>query len=585
MLIHELQRLTSPSEQVSAVVQFLRSASHGDAAWCVWLLSGNRIRRTVSLEQLQEWCQEVTGIPEWLFQESTQFVGDVAETIALLLPLADPETRSFQQSLTAWMESAVIPVTGFSPSRQREHILDCWNLLDAAQRLIFNKLLSAGFRSPVPRRTVIHALAKLSGRPADVIGPQLTETENPSAEWFAELVSPHPHDAGILQTLPFVPVVPAEIPEPATAQDLQQQLGDTTQWIVDWKWSGIRVQILRHLKQTTIWSEDGELLTDQFPEICRDAQRLPAGTILDGELVAVQSGHVLPPEDLRRRQTSRSPGRKLLTEIPVRFVALDLLRLNGQDLGEWPLSQRRERLTMLLSKSARQTGLCVATSLPIRNWSDLLTLRRQCRGLRAEGLLLRYAGRLDCESIPIPAWQVWRGEPLHCTAVLIYAHRSPGRRSGLFAGFTFAVWHDEILIPFARTAAGLSESDLEDIERFAKQHRIERFGPVTSLRPELVFELQFDSLQPSSRHKSGIIVRGARVVQRRPDLSAAQADRLPNLQRLVEDDAGSSHQSALSPFQQVNTAPDPQTAEDWDEESLGGLFRKRQLPASGPESL
>jgi DNA ligase-1 len=526
-LCEELDNSSRTNDHIAALVQYFRDVNPDEAAWAVWFLSGNRPRRVVSTKQLLQWCAELISLPQWLLETSREFVGDLAETIALLLPVPPQPAR---ESLTFWIEQRLLPLAHASDHERHQIICDAWTRLNQRQRFLFNKLLTGSFRIGVSKQLVVRALSQFSAIPQDVLSHRLMGRWKPTPDFFQNLLAPETADSDLSRPYPFCLANPLP---PETAAELQNlpsntpssRLGLTADWVIEWKWDGIRAQLIRRNAQTFLWSRGEELLEGRFPELDEAATALPDGTVLDGEIVAWKNQTILPFAQLQKRINRRNLSRSLLTSIPVRFLTFDLLELNHADIRQLGTAKRRELLCQLPLPPA----IAVAPQLQPASWEDCTTLFNSARTQLVEGLMLKRANA-PCEpGRPTGLWWKWKSDPLHCDAVLLYAQRGHGRRAGRFTDFTFAVRHNEQLVPFAKAYSGLTKAEIEELDQFIKSHTIERFGPVTSVEPLLVFEIAFEGLQLSSRHRSGIAVRFPRIARWRRDKTAEQIDTLEHL--------------------------------------------------------
>ncbi|MFN9290245.1 MAG: ATP-dependent DNA ligase [Planctomyces sp.] len=536
-LYQQLDSTTKTTERLAALVRYFREAPPEDAAWCVWFLCGERPRRAVSVGQLQEWCAGLAGIPEWLFEISREFVGDLAETIALLLPA--PTVRT-DQGLHYWVVERLLPLGAKSPDERREAVLNAWNSLAGTERFLFNKLLTGGFRVGVSRRLVIRGLADFWGLPADVIAHRRLGPGQPTAEFCRARTAADTGAADVSRPYPCCRAHPlseddaAELSGLSGLQHRHTRLGAALDWILEWKWDGIRAQVIRRGGRTFIWSRGEELLTDRFPELERVCSGLPDGTVLDGEITAWQGDRLLPFAELQKRIHRRSVTPRLLATVPVRFIAFDLLEQAGVDLRQESGLLRRGRLEEVLWGCAGAwPQLQVAPRLSAGDWEACLQLRQSCREQRVEGLMLKHVDAVYETGRVVGAWWKWKIEPFHCDAVLLYAQRGHGRRAGKYTDFTFGVRSGDTLVPFAKAYSGLTNAEIEEVDRFIRDNTLERFGPVSSVRAELVFELAFEGLQLSPRHKSGIAVRFPRISRWRRDKTVADIDSLETLRELI----------------------------------------------------
>jgi DNA ligase-1 len=517
-----LDETTATNEKTAALVEYFRSAAPADAAWAVHFLSGRRPKRLVSTGKLRSWAAEEAGIPDWLFEESYQAVGDLAETIALLLPESG---ASSELPLSYWVEERLLRLRGEDDDVQREVMVQSWRELDARERLVWNKLITGSFRVGASQRLVIRALTALSGVSEGVIAHRLMGAWDPNPEFFKRLTAPDTRDADVSRPYPFFLAYPLE-GEPAT-------LGDAAGWIAEWKWDGIRAQLIRRAGRTFLWSRGEELLAGRFPEVEQTGDLLPDGTVIDGELLPWIEDAPLPFAQLQRRIGRKNLDRKVLDEVPVVLVAYDLLEENGTDIRSLPLSDRRRRLASLL-ESLPGGRLILSTAVPATDWHAASMAREGAREIGAEGLMLK---RLSSEygvGRRRGDWWKWKVDPLTVDAVLIYAQPGSGKRAGLFTDYTFGIWEGDHLVPFAKAYTGLTDEEIRKVDAFVRRNTLEKFGPVRTVKPELVFELAFEGIQRSSRHKSGIAVRFPRMARWRTDKKAEEADTIDTVRALLK---------------------------------------------------
>jgi DNA ligase 1 len=529
-----LDSSTRTRDKTRALVDYFSQAEAADAAWAVWFLTGNRPKAAVKSTHLHAWAAEAAALPDWLFAESYDAVGDLAETIALILP---PSDETSDASLTEWVESRLLPLRGQPEDAQRAALLACWNSLGGTERFVFNKLITGGFRVGVSSLLVIRALAEVSGVDAKIIAHRLTGNWTPSPEAYRRLVSQAETAFDAAQPYPFFLAHPLE-GDPA-------QLGDCGDWQAEWKWDGIRGQLVKRAGQVNLWSRGEELISAQFPEILVAAEALPGG-VYDGEILAVsRSGadeKVRPFADLQKRLGRKNPGKKVLADTPVIFLAYDLLELQGEDWRPRPLHERRARLHRaiysLVIDPAGPRVLQLSDLVRAPSWETLALAREESRTRGTEGLMLKRrdgpygVGRTRGE------WWKWKIEPWTLDCVLVYAQRGHGKRASLYTDYTFAIWRDAAdgtreLVPFAKAYSGLSDAEIAEVDAFIRKNTLEKFGPVRTVKPELVFELAFEGIQRSARHKSGIAVRFPRMVRPRPDKKAHEADTLADILRLM----------------------------------------------------
>jgi DNA ligase-1 len=525
-LFSAIDETTATNEKVAALVDYFRTAPPADAAWAVHFLSGRRPKRLVGSRKLASWASTEAGLPLWLFEESYQAVGDLAETITLILP---DTGSSSELPLSYWVEERLLRLRGEDDDVQREVMLQSWRELARRERFVWNKLITGSFRVGASQRLMVRALALTSGLDEGVIAHRLMGAWEPTAEFFQRLVAPDTRDADVSRPYPFFLAYALE-GEPAA-------LGDVTDWMAEWKWDGIRAQLIRRAGKSFLWSRGEELLAGRFPEIEEIGALLPEGTVIDGELLAWVEGRPLPFAQLQRRIGRKNLGRKLLAEVPAVLVAYDLLEENGNDIRSLPLSIRRARLGSLIQSVPSGDRLLLSPSVVRPSWSALTDTRTRARELGAEGLMLKRLGSAYGVGRRRGDWWKWKVDPLTVDAVLIYAQAGSGKLAGLFTDYTFGIWEGDHLVPFAKAYSGLTDEEIRKVDQFIRRNTLEKFGPVRTVKPELVFELHFEGIQPSTRHKSGIAVRFPRMARWRTDKKAEEADTIEMVRGLLTERA------------------------------------------------
>jgi DNA ligase-1 len=526
-LYSKIDETTATSEKVAALVEYFRAAPPADAVWAVHFLSGRRPKRLVGSRKLAAWASAEARLPEWLFEESYQAVGDLAETITLILP----ETgASSELSLAHWVEQRLLAMRGEDDEVQREVMVGSWRELDRSERFVWNKLITGSFRVGASHRLVVRALSEVSGVDDGVIAHRLMGAWEPTAEFFQRLIAPDTRDADVSRPYPFFLAYPLEA-EPAT-------LGDIGEWSAEWKWDGIRAQLIRRAGRTFLWSRGEELLAGRFPEVEEIGGLLPEGTVIDGELLPWVEGAPLPFAQLQRRIGRKNLDRKILDEIPAALVAYDLLEERGEDVRTLPWSQRRSRLEALVGSVPSAGRLLLSPLVSVASWEELTEARRSARTVGAEGIMLKRRTSVYGVGRRRGDWWKWKVDPLTVDAVLIYAQAGSGRRAGLFTDYTFGVWEGDHLVPLAKAYSGLTDEEMRKVDQFIRRYTLEKFGPVRTVKPELVFELHFEGIQASSRHKSGIAVRFPRMARWRTDKKAEDADTIETVRALLKSVSG-----------------------------------------------
>jgi DNA ligase 1 len=525
-LYEALDSTTSTRAKVEALVSYFREAPSADAAWGLYVLMGRRPKRLLHLRQLVDWTRELTGVPEWMLSECYAVVGDLAETISLLVDGSSaPAPREL--SLAVWMEERVAPLRGLDVAAQREQVLGFWAGLPRRELFLVNKLLTGELRVGVSETLVVRALAQFAGLPPALLSQRLMGEWTPSATFLASVLAADRAQDDVSRPYPFFLASPLDQP-PAG-------LGAREEWLVEWKWDGIRGQLIRRAGRSFLWSRGEELIGERFPELEEAAARLPDGVVLDGEVVAYGEGRPLPFSQLQRRIGRKRLTAKVLADAPAAFIAYDVLEAGGEDVRERPLSERRRRLELLLETA--HPRLLISEALGEESWDALARRRAESRARAVEGLMLKrllspyLAGRRRGD------WWKWKIEPFAIDAVLLYAQPGSGRRANLFTDYTFALWQEGTLVPVAKAYSGLSDAEIAELDRWIRSHTVERFGPVRAVEPSQVFELHFEGLQASRRHKSGVAVRFPRIGRWRTDKVAAEADTLDALRALAESAA------------------------------------------------
>jgi DNA ligase 1 len=522
LLYAAVDETTATNEKVAALVSYFRNAPAEDAAWAVHFLIGRRPKRLVGSRKLAAWASREANLPDWLFEESYQTVGDLAETITLILP---DTGASSELPLSLWVDR-LLRLRGEEDDVQREVMVRSWRELDRKERFVWNKLITGEFRVGASHRLVIRALAEVSGVDEGVVAHRLMGSWDPSAEFFQRLVAPDTRDADVSRPYPFFLAYQLE--------DSPAELGASDAWLVEWKWDGIRAQLIRRAGRTFLWSRGEELLTGRFPEVEAIGALLPEGTAIDGELLPWVEDRPLAFAQLQRRIGRKNVGRKVLDEVPAVLVAYDLLEEHAVDIRSLPLSERRERLTSLVASVSSSGRLRLSPTMPVTSWEEAIDARRSAREMGAEGLMLKRLSSPYGVGRRRGDWWKWKVDPLTVDAVLIYAQAGSGRRAGLFTDYTFGIWDGDHLVPFAKAYSGLTDEEIRKVDQFIRRNTLEKFGPVRTVRPELVFELHFEGIQPSTRHKSGVAVRFPRMARWRTDKKPEEADTIEVVRRLLK---------------------------------------------------
>jgi DNA ligase-1 len=521
-LYDAIDRTTSTNAKVSALVEYFRTAPAADAAWAVYFLTGRRLKRLVPSASLREWAVMATGVPDWLMGETYAAVGDFAEIVALLLDSVPHEEIEPDLPLASWVEDRLLPLAKMDPAAQRANVMRWWRLLPRTERFLLNKLLTGEFRVGVAQTLVVRALAEAAGVDKTAVAARLMGDWTPSGEWFATVVAPATGGADASQPYPFFLASPLDDPP--------ETLGARSDWFVEWKWDGIRAQLIRRAGQTWLWSRGEELVTLRFPEIAAAATHLADGTVLDGEVLAFRDQRPLPFSALQQRIGRQRQLAQVMRAVPVVFMAYDVLEEDGSDLRGEPLDVRR---AALVRQVTREGVLRISSEVTEATWDALAALRAESRARGVEGFILKRRSSAYGVGRKRGDWWKWKIDPLTIDAVLIYAQPGSGRRASLLTDYTFGVWDGEQLVPIAKAYSGLSNAEIDELDRWIRRHTRERHGPVRVVEPAHVFELGFEAIAPSTRHRSGIAVRFPRMLRWRRDKGVAEADTLDALRRLM----------------------------------------------------
>lgn len=520
-LFAALDGTTKTGAKTAALAGYFRAAPEADRVWTVALLTGRRPKRSVTATELRLWAAEAAGIPDWLFEESYSVVGDLAETIALLLPAPDSTADvGLDAAIRGLMRLAGQPV-----ELRKAAVLAAWGKLPATERFLYNKLLTGGFRMGVAQGLLTRALAQATGVEEAVLAHRLMGDWDPARTPFSALVSGEA--GGDARPYPFALA--------SQLEDGPEGLGAPADWRAEWKWDGIRGQLVARPGAFALWSRGEDLITDRFPDLAPLADFLPDGTVIDGEILAwdAAGNRPLPFAALQRRIGRKTVPKALLAEAPAHLLAYDLLEDAGRDIRERPFAERRARLEAILS--ALPPGLPLAPSplIGVSDWQGLAAIRAAARAKMAEGVMLKRAESPYFTGRKRGDWWKWKLDPYTVDAVMLYAQAGHGRRANLYTDFTFGVRDGNEIVPFTKAYSGLTDAEFAQITRWVQQNTLERFGPVRKVPAELVFEIGFEGIQESPRHKSGIALRFPRMLRWRRDKGVDEIDTLDTLRALL----------------------------------------------------
>ncbi|EFQ64716.1 ATP dependent DNA ligase [Pseudomonas fluorescens WH6] len=537
-LYANLDATTSSNAKLAALQAYFREAPAQDAAWAVYFLSGGRPRQLVPTRLLRDMATEASGIEPWLFEESYQSVGDLAETISLLLP---ESTHTSEDGLAVWLEEKLLPLRGLPPQELAARLPVLWAQLDQPSLMVCIKLITGSFRVGVSKLLVTRALAAMAHLDSKRVAQRLvgyTDLSNrPTAEGYLKLVAAESSDEHAQrggQPYPFF--LAHGLSQPV--EQFDALLGSPADWQVEWKWDGIRAQLVKREGRLWVWSRGEELVTERFPELHSLVSGLPDGTVIDGEIV-VWKDSVQPFALLQQRIGRKTLSKKVLEDAPVAVLAYDLLEYQGDDWRNRPQAERRAQLERVIGECNRPV-LLASPLLQGETWAALAEQREASRSLGVEGMMLKDRQGLYGvgRTKDMGLWWKWKVDPFSVDAVLIYAQRGHGRRASLYSDYTFAVWDgppgsERSLVPFAKAYSGLTDEEMRKVDAIVRKTTVEKFGPVSSVTPSMVFELGFEGIALSKRHKSGIAVRFPRMLRWRQDKAVDEADNLATLQDLL----------------------------------------------------
>ena len=522
-LVQVLGTSTKTLDKLAALSNYFTVAEDKDKVWVIAIFSGRRPRRAVNVSLLQSWCIELAGIPDWLFAECYHTVGDLAETIALLLPELDERAHK-DVSLSYYLEE-LIKLEKQDELVKKNFVMNAWQTMTQSERFVFNKFITGSFRIGVSQKVIVNALAKTIELDASVIAHRISGNWDPSTTTYNELLSEHATTVDYSKPYPFY-LAYAHEGEPSV-------LGNPEDWQAEWKWDGIRGQMIKRNNELFIWSRGEELMTEKFPEYQVLKGKLPEGVVLDGEIIPAKDGKPLPFALLQTRIGRKNITKKQLQEAPIAFFAYDLLEFNGEDWRNKELWQRRETLEQIV-KGVNHPTLLLSDVIEYKTWEELAKIREGSREAGAEGLMLKNKHSVYKVGRKVGDWWKWKIEPLTIDAVMVYAQKGAGRRSNIYTDYTFAVKDGENLIPFTKAYSGLTDKEFNEVDAFVKKNSLEKFGPVRTVKPELVFEIAFEGIAASNRHKSGVALRFPRILRWRKDKPVAEINTLDDLKKMLE---------------------------------------------------
>ncbi|MFD1094729.1 ATP-dependent DNA ligase [Salegentibacter chungangensis] len=523
-LIKTLDSTNKTTLKVEALAEYFRTAPDKDKVWTIAVLSHRRPPRPVNTTLMREWASELANIPLWLFEESYHIVGDLAETIALVIP---PAEGSSEKSLNQFLQEII----DLKPKREegkKEYLHQNWRELNYYERFVFTKLITGSFRIGVSQKLMTRALSRATGIDEDILAYKMMGNWNPARTTFTKLILEENEEDYLSKPYPFYLAYAIE--------DKVEELGDVSEWSAEHKWDGIRSQVIIRNDEVFVWSRGEELVTDKYPEFEDFAGVIPNGTVIDGEILPYPKGEIGTFKDLQTRIGRKKVSKNLLKKIPVILKAYDVLEWDGEDIRQSAFKERRDILHKLYAEiSTEELPFHLSHNITFETWEEVAEERERAREEKSEGLMLK---RLDSPYLvgrKKGDWWKWKTDPLTVDAVLTYAMRGHGRRSNLFTDYTFGLWDDERqeLVTFAKAYSGLTDAEFRKLDAWIKKNTLERFGPVRSVTPHQVFEIAFEGIAESKRHKSGVATRFPRILRWRTDKNIHEANTLEELKALI----------------------------------------------------
>jgi DNA ligase-1 len=521
---------TKTSDKLEALQHYFNSADDKDKVWVIAIFSGRRPKRIVNSTLLQNWCLELINIPQWLFEESYHTVGDLAETIALLLPATANISTTEKYDLSYYLES-FIRLEKEEEAVRKQFVVDAWMRFNHTERFVFNKLITGGFRIGVSQKMMVNALAKSVDLSASVIAHRISGHWYPASTSFHQLLSETEAGTDLSRPYPFYLAYAIE--------NEVEELGNIDEWQAEWKWDGIRGQVIKRNHDLFVWSRGEELVTEKFPEFDAFKNALPNGVVIDGEIICIDKARQndipvpLPFAMLQTRIGRKNVTKKQLTEAPVGFIAYDLLEMDGADARNIPLSERRMLLEKIIA-DVQHPSLLLSPLINAQNWDALKEKRLTSRDIGSEGIMLKRKNSIYQVGRKRGDWWKWKIDALTIDAVMIYAQKGHGRRSNLYTDYTFAVKDGDKLVSFTKAYSGLTDKEFNEVDNFVKRNSLEKFGPVRTVKPELVFEIAFEGIAASNRHKSGVALRFPRISRWRKDKQPEEINTLEDLKQLLK---------------------------------------------------
>ena len=552
-LINNLEQCNSTKKKINLISVFIKDIDPRDGSWILLLLMSSRQKRVITGRRLKDILQASFRMPSWLIDDCFAQVGDSAETISLLWPQLKSEltdaniecsevyNKLFNEPkeskpLHWWMETLLPAIKDATETTQNRLILKLWSDIADQDHYLTNKLITGGFRNGVSKGLVVKSIAKAYKLDESTVLERLMKPIEINNIWFQELTHPvsiNRTDRGAIP-YPFYLASPVEI----------EKIKETppADWRLEYKWDGIRGQLIKRDTGAYLWSRGEELVNHVFPEIIEMAENLPDGTVLDGEILCWQKDVRKPMAfaSLQRRLGRKTVNKKLLKECPTVFLAYDILEHKSIDIRAYNL---RDRLKLLESVQLNYNHPCLVidNEKEFAEWEELIQLRDRARLEGAEGLMIKKISSHYLSGRKRGYWWKYKHDPMTLDAVLIYAQAGTGKRANLFTDYTFALWDnsnknskDRKLVTFAKAYSGLNNSELMELDKWIRTHTIERYGPTRVVEQKQIFEIAFEGVMESKRHKCGLAVRFPRIHRWRIDKPVMEADCIEQAQALLK---------------------------------------------------
>lgn len=520
-LIQELELSNKTNDKIDALVAYFNEADDRDKPYVIAMFTGKKPKRPVNTSLIKQWAIELSGIPDWLFTESYHSVGDLSETIALILP---PANNSIEKPLHQWITELAL-LGNKDEGSKKSYILNAWNNLNTQERFVFNKLISGNFRIGVSNKMLVNAIAKQAEQDSNKIMHSIMGKWQPDETTYEQLTTGSHVNTDNSWPYPFCLAYALE-----TAPE---NLGEPNTWQAEWKWDGIRGQVVKRNGELFIWSRGEELVTDQFPELHFLKDELKDGTVLDGEILSVKEGKVQSFSTLQQRLNRKTINKSQLQEAPIGFFTYDILEYQGADIREKPLFERRTLLGKVVDQLKTKQVVVLSPVIEFNSWEQLAELRLESRTINSEGIMLKKLDSIFHSGRKRGDWWKWKINPYTVDTVMIYAQKGSGRRANFYTDYTFAVRDGEQLVTVAKAYSGLTDNEIKEVNSFVNKNAVEKFGPVRTVKPELVFEIAFEGIAASKRHKAGLALRFPRIARWRKDKKADEINTLDDLKQLL----------------------------------------------------